>query len=533
MMKKVTKLLLATAFAAAFSGAASAKTLVYCSEGSPAGFDPGLYTAGTDFDASSKPVYNRLVEFERGTTNVIPGLAEKWDVSPDGLVYTFHLRHGVKFQTTDYFTPTRDFNADDVVFSFERMLDKKNPYYDYAGGQYDYFVGMGMPDAIKSVEKVDDYTVKFTLNAPNAPFIADLAMDFASIMSKEYTDKLLADGHPEMLNQQPVGTGPFTFVAYQKDAVIRFKANPDYWDGKQAIDDLVFAITPDASVRLQKLKAGECQIMAYPNPADIAGLKSDASLTVMQQPGLNIAYLGYNTTEAPFDNAKVRKALNMAINKKAIIDAVYQGTGQVAVNPIPPTMWSYDKAIKDDPYDPEAAKKMLAEAGVKNLEMKIWAMPVQRPYMPNAKRTAELMQADLAKIGVKVTIVQHEWAEYLKLAGDPKHDGAVILGWTGDNGDPDNFMAVLLGCDSVGTTNNVSAWCYKPYDDLMKKAVQTSDQAERAKLYEQAQVIFKEQAPWLTIAHSLVTMPMSKSVLNYKMDPLGSHRFDGVDIAGN
>ena len=297
-----------------------------------------------------------------------------------------------------------------MVFSFERMLDKKNPYYNYAGGQYDYFVGMGMPDAIKSVEKVDDYTVKFTLNAPNAPFIADLAMDFASIMSKEYADKLLADGHPEMLNQQPVGTGPFIFVAYQKDAVIRYKANPDYWDGKQKIDDLVFAITPDASVRLQKLKANECQIMAYPNPADIEALKGDSSLTVMQQAGLNVAYLAYNTTEKPFDNAKVRKALNMAINKQAIIDAVYQGTGQIAINPIPPTMWSYNKAIKDDPYDPEAAKKMLAEAGVKNLEMKIWAMPVQRPYMPNAKRTAELMQADLAKIGVKVTIVQHEWA---------------------------------------------------------------------------------------------------------------------------
>ena len=271
---------------------------------------------------------------------------------------------------------------------------------------------MGMPDAIKSVEKVDDYTVKFTLNAPNAPFIADLAMDFASIMSKEYTDKLMADGHPEMLNQQPVGTGPFTFVAYQKDAVIRYKANPDYWDGKQKIDDLVFAITPDASVRLQKLKADECQIMAYPNPADIDALKGDPSLTVMQQPGLNVAYLAYNTTEAPFDNAKVRKALNMAINKQAIMDAVYQGTGQIAVNPIPPTMWSYNKDIKDDPYDPEAAKKMLADAGVKDLEMKIWAMPVQRPYMPNAKRAAELMQADLAKIGVKVTIVQHEWAEY-------------------------------------------------------------------------------------------------------------------------
>ena len=206
-------------------------------------------------------------------------------MSDDGLTYTFNLRKGVKFGATDYFTPSRDFNADDVVFTFERMLDKQNPYYDYAGGQYDYFVAMGMPDAIKSIERVGDFTVKFMLNAPNSPFLADLAMDFGSIMSKEYADKLLADKHPEMLNQQPIGTGPFIFVAYQKDAVIRYKANPDYWDGKQTIDDLVFAITPDASVRLQKLKANECQIMAYPNPADIAGLKTDPSLTVMQQAG--------------------------------------------------------------------------------------------------------------------------------------------------------------------------------------------------------------------------------------------------------
>ncbi len=523
--------LLGVAVAALAGASASAKDLVFCSEGSPEGFDPGLYTSGTTFDAASKPIYNRLVEFERGSTNVVPGLATTWDISDDGLIYTFHLREGVKFQTTDYFTPTRDMNADDVVFSFERMLDKSNKYYNYAGGSYDYFVGMSMPDVIKSVEKVDDSTVKFTLNKPNAPFLADLAMDFASIMSKEYADKLLADGNPDMLNQQPVGTGPFTFVDYQKDAAIRYKANADYWDGKQKIDNLVFAITPDAAVRLQKLKANECQVMDYPSPADIDALKSDSSLTVMQQPGLNIAYLSYNTTQPPFDNVKVRKALNMAINKQAIIDAVYQGTGQAAINPIPPTMWSYDKDIADDPYDPETAKKMLEEAGVKDLEMNIWAMPVQRPYMPNARRTAELMQADLAKVGVKVNIVTHEWGEYLKLAGDPKHDGAIILGWTGDNGDPDNFLAVLLGCDSVGTTNNTAAWCYKPFDDLVKKAVATSDKAERTKLYEQAQVIFKEQAPWFTIAHSVVTMPMSKAVMNYKMDPLGSHRFDGVDIA--
>ncbi len=280
--------------------------------------------------------------------------------------------------------------------------------------------------------------------------IANLAMDFASIQSKEYADKLAADGHKELLNQQPVGTGPFQFVAYQKDAVIRYKANPDYWAGKAAIDDLIYAITTDPAVRYQKLKANECQVMPYPNPADLEAMRKDPDIQLLQQEGLNVGYLAYNTQQKPFDNAMVRKALNMAINKQSILDAVFQGAGTIAKNPIPPTMWSYNKSIKDDPYDPAAAKKMLDEAGVKDLHMKIWAMPVQRPYNPNARRMAELIQADFAKVGVTAEIVSYEWAEYLKLSKDVKHDGAVLLGWTGDNGDPDNFLAVLLGCAGVG-----------------------------------------------------------------------------------
>ena len=205
--------------------------------------------------------------------------------------------------------------------------------------------------------------------------LANLAMDFASILSKEYADKLAAAGKQSDLNQLPVGTGPFQYVAYEKDAVIRYQAFADYWGGKQKIDDLVFAITPDASVRVQKLKAGECQLMPYPNPADVQTLQSDPSVQLMSQAGLNIGYLAYNVLQKPFDDVRVRKALNMAINKKAIIDAVFQGTGQEAKNPIPPTMWSYNDQVQDDPYDPEAAKKLLAEAGVKDLSMKVWAMP--------------------------------------------------------------------------------------------------------------------------------------------------------------
>ena len=182
-----------------------AKTLVYCSEGSPEGFDPALYTAGTTFDASSKTIYSRLAEFENGTTNVIPGLAESWSSSADGLEYTFKLRSGVKFHTTDYFTPTRDMNADDIIFSFDRQMNESNPYFQYVdGAAWEYFNGMDMPSLIKEIVRVDDMTVKFVLNKPESPTVANLAMDFASIISKEYADQLAASGNMGDLNQKPV-----------------------------------------------------------------------------------------------------------------------------------------------------------------------------------------------------------------------------------------------------------------------------------------------------------------------------------------
>ena len=507
---------------------AQAKTLVYCSEGSPEGFNPAFYTAGTTFDASSQAIYNRLVEFERGTTNIVPALAEDWKISGDGLEYTFTLRKGVKFQTTKNFTPTRDFNADDVVFSFLRQLKKDHPYHAVSGGAYEYFNGMSMPDLLKDVVKVDDHTVKFVLNRPEAPMIANLGMDFASIFSAEYADAMMKAGTPEKVDLEPVGTGPFQLVAYQKDAVIRYKAHPDYWAGKAPIDNLVFAITPDANVRYQKLRAGECHVMPYPNPADLEAMKSDSEINLLQQEGLNVGYLGFNVERRPFDDRKVRQALSMAINKQAIIDVVFQGAGKAAKNPIPPTIWSYNDEIEDYPYDPEKAKKLLAEAGVKDLETNIWAMPVQRPYNPNARRMAELIQADWEKIGVKAEIVSFEWGEYLKRSKDGEHD-TLLLGWTGDNGDPDNFLAVLLGCDGVGGSNR-ARWCHQPFEDLIQKAKTASEKEERIKLYEEAQVIFKEEAPWVTIAHSSVFKPVRKEVVDFRINPLGTHVFYGVDL---
>ncbi|MCC7321094.1 MAG: ABC transporter substrate-binding protein [Rubellimicrobium sp.] len=529
---KRTKLFTTTAMLTfGLAAAAQASTLVYCLEGSPEGFDPAPYTAGTTFDASSRAIYNRLIDFAPGSTDTVASLAESWEVAEDGLSITFHLRPGVKFQTTSYFTPTRDLNADDVIFSFERQLDQSSPWYAYAPGiAWEYFDSTGMASGIASIERVDDLTVRFNLTRPDVTLLSTFPMDFASIMSKEYADQLEAAGTMEQLNTHPVGTGPFTFLDYQQDAVIRYESFDDYWGGDQPIDNLVMAITVDPGVRQQKLLAGECDIIPYPNPSDIASLQANPDLNVMQQEGFNVGYLAYNTQMPPFDNPEVRRALNMAINQDAIIEAVFQGTGRAANAPLPPTSWAYNADLPAHVYDPEAARAALAAAGVSDLHMNIWAMPVQRPYNPNARRMAEMIQADFAAVGVTADIVSMEWGEYLAQSKAIDRDGAVLLGWTGDNADPDNFLGVLLSCDGV-ESNNRAQWCYEPFDTLIQQARVTADPAQRLELYRQAQEIFADQAPWFTVANSIVSLPMRNTVTGYIQDPLGMHRFLGVSVA--
>ena len=273
------------------------------------------------------------------------------------------------------------------------MLDKDMPFRKAYPTEFPYFTDMGMDKNIAKVEKIDDKTVKFTLNTVDAAFIQNLAMSFASIQSAEYADKLLKEGKMSDINQKPIGTGPFVFKSYQKDSNIRYTGNKDYWKPEDVkIDNLIFAITTDPSVRIQKLKKNECQVTLFPRPADLKALKEDPNLKMPEQAGFNLGYIAYNVMDKikgsnepnPMAQLKVRQALDMSVNKQQIIDSVYQGAGQLAVGAMPPTQWSYDTTIKDAPFDPVKAKQLLKEAGVKEgTEIVLWAMPVQRPYNPD------------------------------------------------------------------------------------------------------------------------------------------------------
>lgn len=507
--------------------AASAKTLVYCSEGSPEGFNPQFFDNGTTIDTTHQ-IFNRLVQFAPGSVNISPTLAEKWEISDDGTEYTFHLRHDVKWQTTKNFKPTRGMNADDVVFSFERQWKKDNPFHAIGGGTYAYWENLGMGDLISDVQKVDDYTVKIKLKSRQVAFLQMIAMDWAAIESKEYADNMLKAGTPDKIDQEPVGTGPFILVDYKKDAQIRYKANPDYFGGKQKIENLVFSIVKDATVRKAKLEAGECDVAYSPSPVDLPAIKANPKLEVLSGAGMNVGYLAFNTTKKPFDDKRVRQALSMAIDREAILKNVFHGNGQLASSPLPASLWGHDKSVMAYEYNPEKAKALLKEAGVTDLSTDLWYQPVTRPYNPDGKKMGELMQADLAKIGVKVNLVTFEWGEYRKRAGQGEHT-MMQMGWIADYPDPDDFLLPLLTCTAKQGNSNFAQWCNKDFDDLITKAEQTTDQKERENYYSQAQKIFHEEAPWMTTAYANFNVALKKSVTGYKLDPfLALQSFDGV-----
>jgi dipeptide transport system substrate-binding protein len=509
---------------------AGAKTLVFCSEGNPEALNPQMVTTTTGMNAG-RPMFNNLVEFKPGSTEIVPGLAESWTISEDGLVYVFRLRDDVRFHESAAFKPTRALEADDVLFSLLRQWREDHPYHRVSGAGYDYFKDLGMPGLLAAVERVDARTVRFRLTRPNAPFLASLAMPFNVIHSAEYAEAMLRAGTPDRVDSDPIGTGPFAFGGFQKDVAVRFRAFAEHWAGRPPLDGLVFSITPNPAVRLTKLRAGECHVMAFPNPAEVGRIAADPNLRLLQQEGLNIGYLALNVTAKPFDDVRVRRAINLAVDKASIVEAVYAGAGVAAKNPIPPTLWAYNETVEDHPFDVAGAQRLLVEAGyARGFETELWYMPVSRPYNPNGRRMAEMIQADLAKIGVRLRLVTDEWAAYrarLQAGEAPM----ALFGWTGDNGDPDNFLNVLLGCTSARPGgNNVAKWCDPAYDRLVTRAETSLDATERRALYREAQALAKAQAPWVPIAHSVVFMATRREVTGFVMDPLGRHIFSGVDL---
>lgn len=492
-------------------------TLVFGRGGDSVSLDPIAVTDGESLKVT-KNVFDTLVDFGQQDVEIHPGLATEWEVSPDGLVYTFKLREGVKFHDGT------DFNADAVVFNFERWANGDEESFYYYGSMFGGY-GDDEKHVIKEVKAVDPLTVQFTLKKPLTPFLKNLAMSPFGIASPDAVKK-----HGDKFGENPVGTGPFVFVEWKRNERIVVEKNPNYWkEGQPKLGKVVFVTIPDNTARLNALLSGEIHLADGLNNTDKGQLEGNSNFAAINRPPMNVGYLGLTNTRGPLKDVKVRQALNYAVNKQEIIDAFFAGQADPAINPMPSSIEGFNSNVKDYEYDPEKAKALLAEAGYPDgFEMDLWAVPIPRPYMPEGQKTAEILQAQFAKVGVKAKIVSFEWATYLDKARKGEAD-AFLLGWTGDNGDADNFLNVLLSGDKIDS-NNYARYNNAEVTKLLADAQSELDMKKREEMYHKAQELIKADAPWVPLFH---TTPLLGSVANlegFHPHPTGSDKLDTVEF---
>ncbi|WP_374211854.1 ABC transporter substrate-binding protein [Alteromonas gilva] len=504
--------------------------LVYCSESDPISMNPQLDTSTTTADATAHQIYNRLLEFDTETGRIRPSLASSWLISEDGLVYSFELRQDVQFHHTAYFTPSRPFNADDVLFSFNRWRLPEHRFHSVSGGYYPYFESLGLAENIADIEKINAHRVEIRLHQRDSSFLANIASDFSVILSAEYGDTLMSEGLPEQIDELPIGTGPFQYSDYKQNHYIRYDVNPAYWQTVPS-HSLIFDITPKSSMRLAKLMTGECDAVAFPARVDHPIIREREDLVLAEKAGLNIGFWAFNTQRAPFDNPLVRKALAHAIDKNTLLEAVYFDSAIRAKSLLPEASWAYQPDASDTGYNPVLARKMLDEAGIKpGFTFSIWAIPVERAYNPNAQKMAELIQRYLAEIDVEVNIVSYDWSTFRRQLRQGNHD-SVLIGWSADNGDPDNFYRPLLSCDAIPSGTNRARWCNRAYDDILDRALQTENIDIRKALYLQANELIFDKMPLVPIAHAFRYQAYREELSGMVINPYGGVRLGGVTIA--
>lgn len=504
--------------------------VLYCSEGNPESFNPQMVTSATTLDMTSLQLYDTLIEYNEQQQEFRPALATEWKVTSDGRVYTFSLRENVQFHQTPYFSPTRSFTADDVIFSFQRWLDPEHPYHFVSGGHYPFFRATKLDQLIQRISAPTPYTVRIELREPDSSFMSTLSSSFAVILSAEYGQQLLLAHEPHRIDQQPIGTGPFKFRDFRQDVSVNYLRHDTYWRGPAASESLVFRITPSDHKRMLMLLTGDCDISPYPPARDIAWLKQRDDVNVQQSLSPNTAFWAFNTERPPFNQPLVRQALAHAINREALIRSVYYDHAVIAESILPDTSWAHVALPEAYSYDPVKARNLLTAAGFPNgFSMDIWALPVQRSYNPSARMMAEKMQADLAFVGIRANIVSYEWRSFRRRLAQGEHD-SVLIGWSADHSDPDNFFRPLLTCAAKRSVNNRALWCHEGFDQLVTAAIRTTEISERQRLYRAAQQLLAEEVPVLPLAHSIRYQVSRKNVQGILPPTFGGIRLHPVYI---
>jgi peptide/nickel transport system substrate-binding protein len=536
--------------AATEEAAAGEKVFIFGRGGDTVGMDLAVVTDGESTRTAGQ-ILEPLYSFADGTTVPEPALAEECTPNEDTTVWTCTLRQGVKFHDGT------DFNADAVIFNFDRWRFTDNPHH-YESQVFEYYEAMwgGFDDAsiITSVEKTDDYTVVFNLSTPLAPFLANLSMDFFSISSPAAIEANGENyGTPSV---GAVGTGPFKFVEWVEGDHITVEANEDYWGGRPKLDQIIWRVIPDDSARFLALQAGDIHGLEQATSEDLATAGSDPNLQVVTRPPLNTAYLAFNYKIQEFQDPKVREAVAHAINKEGLVANFYGEYGQVAKTLIPSSMWGYNDAVEDFAYDPDLSRQLLTEAGFPDglsevtiaedvtdadgnvvfaagdkMPLRFYYMPVTRFYYPSPKEIGEAMAADLANAGINVELyLEGDWPTYLASRAEGRLMGLYMLGWGGDNGDPDNFLGYFWGSGSEPIARE--GWYQNPeVAELLQTAASTAGQENREPLYMQAEQMLHDDIARVYIAHNATPIILLATVSGYQTQAVDADNYENIEIA--
>ena len=523
--------------------------LIYCTHASGFSFNPQTSDAGTSMNVVTEQIYNKLFEISN-TAIPTPILAQSYSISPDGKIITIYLRKGIKFHHTDWFKPTRDFNADDVVFSLNRVLgyetylptleqsavDYKNPQYRIFHEQakkvrFPYFESIKLNQKIESVKALNPHTVQITLFKPDASILSHLASQYAIIFSQEYAVQLNADDNLVQLDLLPVGTGPYKVKNYFRNQYVRLEKNEDYWKKDAKIKNIIIDLSTDRTGRLVKFFNGECQIASYPEVSQLGLLKeNDKRYYVKSAEGMNLAYLAFNFQNAVIQDEQVRRAIAQAINRQRIIKTIYHNTATVANNIIPNISWASSINTPDFAYDfnPSEAKKVLQD---KRLHLNMWVLNEEQVYNPAPLKTAELIKEDLNNVGVNVTIRSVTRTFLIdQLNKKSENYDMILTGWLAGNLDPDSFMRPILSCNAASEMTNLSNWCDEDFDQLMDKALDSPNLWERAHVYNQAQELILSKLPIIPLANMKRVLVVNSRVRHIEMNPFGSLNFSTLSL---
>jgi peptide/nickel transport system substrate-binding protein len=495
-------------------------TLIVGKASDPISLDPARVTDQESVEICEQ-IYEHLVRYKPTSTEVEPSLATSWQVSDDGRVWTFQLRRGVTFHDG---TP---FDAEAVVFSFDRQRDPFHPFHE---DDFQYWTGQYLN--IEKIEAVSPYEVRIEIERQYAPFLTTLAMFPVSIVSPTAV-KRWGDEYP----RHPVGTGPFRFQSWTPGDRVVLERNDDYWGEKVALGRIVFRTIPDERQRLVALEGGAVDVTSSLLPQEHQYVELHPDLQLHRIAGQNVAYLAMHTRKPPFDSVQVRRAVNHAINKEPIVKLVYQGRARPAVGPLPPSLWSYRDDLPDYAYDPALARRILDEEEAagrldRSKRYKLYVPRTPREYLPDPERIARVIQRNLEEVGLRVELVVQEFSAHLDDVQWGKHD-LCLLGWAGDNGDPDNFLFVLLDRETAepGTARNVAFYDSGELHGLLVYAQETNDKEERTEYYRRAQVIIHRDAPWVPLAHSEQAVASRDKVKGLTIHPQGLVYYRSVSIA--